>query len=267
MVIILNVDASANNVGQIDLPFVPTADTELYLNSIPVTAANLTNQKKRALDDFFIFLNENNLKSKIEHAYIPLFGRLEGGVNLVNPSFNIAWPSDTAVAEFSSDGIKFKQGWLAGFQVNRQNLHVGFYNTTSSNYVGGNTQASINPNGQIFGRVANGGQAAWTIAASKRATVQNRNLSIGCMLGVCDVVGSGSAYINVDGEASPAVEITSVDLSTNPIALVYGNASVGGLSQAMYSHGYFTDGIAMTPSELALYNAAITTLITALLAA
>lgn len=268
MVIILNVDASANNVGQIELPFVPSPDTEAYLNAISVAAGTLTNQKKRALDDFFITLNTTNLKSKISHAYIPLFGRSEGGVNLINPSFNIGWPSDASIAEFNENGIKFKLGWSSGYQVNRHNLHIGFYNTTSSNYVGGNAQSSLSPNGQIFGRVANGGQAAWTIGASKRVTVQNRNLSIGCMLGVCDIAARALAYINVDGEASTDLIMEGADVPpATAVALIYGNASVGGVAQAMYYHGYFTDGVAMTQSELALYNAAITTLMTALLSA
>lgn len=267
MVIIINVDASANNIGQIELPFTPIADTEAYLAAIPNAAAALTTSKKRAIDDFFITINEQRLKSKISHCCIPLFGRVEGGVNLVNPATNFNWPIDTAIATFDANGIKFSLGWKSALTINRQDLHMGFYNTTFSNYAGGNPQSSMGPASWIFGRVANGGKAAMTINATKRPTVENRTLSIGAMLGAIDLV-AGLAYINVDGEASPNVAITSADIPSNTqLNLIFGNAvEAESGSRAVYSHGFFTKGTHMTPSELAIYSAAITDLMARILA-
>lgn len=266
MVIIINVDASANNIGQIELPFTPTADTEAYLAAIPTAAAALTTSKKRAIDDFFITINEQGLKSKISHCCIPLFGRVEGGVNLVNPATNFNWPSDTAIATFDANGIKFSVGWSSGLTINRQDMHLGFFNTTSSNYAGGANQSSMGPVSWFFGRVANGGNPAMTINVTKRPTVPNRTLGIGTMLGSVDM-SLNSAYINVDGEASPNVAITSADIpSSTQMALLFGNSVAGESSvRAVYSHGFFTKGTHLSPEDLAFYNAAITNLMTRLI--
>lgn len=255
-------DFSANNIGQVEMPYIPEAETTAYFNVISGSTSGLTYAKSRAINTFIKGLKTNNLWSKVSAVNVPLFGRVDGGVNIINPSQNIGFPTG---ATYTANGVRFSNGFSSPWQVNRRSQHMGFYNTTASD--GTVTKVSMSIAAITFGRAVISDGAALIINQTVRPRVLNHAQSIGAMLESVSTA-SGLTYVNVDGEASSNVAVSDSDIASSALfPVIMGGANTGTTSLADYSHGLFTYGAALSTAELSIYSSLITNMMTALTAA
>lgn len=129
IIIVKGANFSANNIGQVDVPIAYDADARAYLDAIPATDAILSEDKKKAINSYFKSLKSGGLFSKINHLYLPIFGRVDGSVNLKNPLINLGLPSSGAT--YDAQGVLFTTGWVAiPISVSMRESLGGIYNTT-----------------------------------------------------------------------------------------------------------------------------------------
>lgn len=77
MIIVLNgADFSANNIGKIEIPKVPSSNVVALNNAI---TRELTKSQMIAIDDFIESLQSNNIWDKIEQLYIPSMAYTQNG--------------------------------------------------------------------------------------------------------------------------------------------------------------------------------------------
>ncbi|TKT89492.1 hypothetical protein [Dyadobacter frigoris] len=263
--IIKDADASVNNIGsKVEVPIVWDAAAAAYIAQIPTTLASLPYAKKRALNDFFKGVKSAGFYSKITHLFLPCFGRVEGGVNLVAPAYNINFPTTDAV--YDAKGVFFNLGWQVPFLKNIKENHVAAYTSTipSSNVVGRYSVAQSATN-HILGRyVINPDAAGFRVNSSAdNATVAGLGMSIGPLIGsVSSSLGKLNASVN---GVLASKTITTVGGANDFQLIIGGNALTGTAGLAMCSHSLFSFGDYLTEVELASFASLQSNLMAALL--
>lgn len=259
-------DFSANAVRVIDIPIEFEAETVAYALHVPVAYDAMSNTKKKALNTFFKALKTNALWSKIENLYLPIFGQTEGGVNLKAPTVNIGFPASGATATYDANGIKFLLGWNTSLTHSWNDIHAGFYNTTS-NANGAAARIGIsNPTNWWIGRVGSANQTGFIVNGSYRAQLLNHVASIGPVLACAD---QANKYVKVavDGEYKEVTDASAFPATANT-SITFGGQSPASTNLILDSSiGLFTIGTKLTQAEMVLYAALQTTLMTALMAA
>lgn len=261
-------DFSSKNIGQVEVPITWDVDAAAYRAAIPTHAALFTYTQNRALNIFFKQLKSQGLWSKITNLYLPIFGQSEGGVNLKTPASNIGFPASGATATYDVKGIKFLLGWTTPFTKDLTDVHAGFYNTTAradvDTFCAGLSKSANEFN--LGRRVFTGKNAGLLLnAALQRPNLPNHLTSIGPMIG-CSKLASNITSVLVD------TDYTFVNQSFDPVdpntsAFVLGGTTAGANTSIQdTSMGLFTFGSYLTDSEMTVYGALQTSLITALLA-
>lgn len=207
MKLILNTaDFSANNIGQVEVPINYANETLAYLDAIPTASASLTDNEKRGINSFFRGLINNSLYSKMERIYIPRFGNVEGGVNLVNPAqTKLNLPVSGGGVTYDINGVLLGTNYFtANFAHGLDNKFMGFANKTAVSSIPDAAFRSVCLNYAGFvglGRVHTGGQsqAGLVVSGSDRALVLGRSLSTGYILTSTDDDTDVRSVI-VDGE-------------------------------------------------------------------
>lgn len=186
MIIVLKgADFSANNIGRIDLPLVWDADAKIYFESLD-NHEDFTLQQQMAINNLFKVLKSNGIYSSINNMYFPIFGRVDGGKNIKNPSQNANLP--TTGATYDENGMLLSLGWRYSNNVVNRDHTIGVYNTTPSVIVTAgqaNVSAAIDASSRILGRrIANNNTDCGYIASSTaRVTIPNRASGIGLLAG------------------------------------------------------------------------------------
>lgn len=233
MKVILNTaDFSANNIGQVEVPINYANETLAYLEAIPTTAASLNDTQKRGINSFFKGLINNSLYAKMERIYIPRFGQIEGGINLVNPSqTGLNLPASGGGVTYDVNGVLLGTNYFtANFAYGLDNKFMGFANKTAVSSIPDSAFRSLCLNYAGFiglGRVQTGTQseAGLIVSGFDRALVTGRSLSAGYMLTSTDDETDVRSVI-VDGE------YVSISKETNNIST---ELYIGGQNQVGYT--------------------------------
>ncbi|MND74234.1 hypothetical protein D3C80_658220 [compost metagenome] len=250
-----NADFSANNIGEVDIPITYDPDALAYLNAIPVTFAGMTYAKKKAINIFFKKLKSNGIYSKIIRLFLPIFGQSDGGVNLINPLENIAFPTDSSIATYNSKGIYFLKGWGCPFTVLSQDMHAGSYNTTSAPDVD-KVRVSIGKSSAEFwlGRRISSSRLAGLLPnpTTPRINFSNQMTAIGPLIGTSKTsITTQSAVVGYDMQT----QVNGNYVPTGAINLVLGSHTVNdSVNTQETSYGLFSFGSYLTPSELTAYG-------------
>lgn len=262
-IIIPNADFSGISIGTTTVPYIPISETLAYTNAIPNTFATLTENKKKALNKFFKTLKANDLLggSKIAKMYLPKFGRVDGGVNLVTPSENIGFPATNAT--YTSNGVQFSVGWKSGISIaTYNNTSFGFFNTTARPLAEGDNNSygiGVNANGFFLGRRTSSGNLAGLLLNSSllRPQVLNRSFSTGLVQ--CRIALNSQAVM-IDGEYAEITQnYTVAPLTSTLIFSSHTEGSVTGLLNASVGF-YYVSNSALTQVEMSILNSAINTL-------
>lgn len=263
-----NANYAAKAVRVIDIPVEPEAETVAYAEHIPTSYAAMSDTKKKALNKAIRDLKNNGLWSKIDHLYLPILGRSEGGVNLKNPTFNIGFPAAGAVVTYDSHGALFLQGWNSGLTVNAASFHVAFYNTTS-NASDTATRVGLSiSNGGMWLAARRGGLngTGMFMDGAYQAKIANH------VSGVGPIISSYVSATKFIGCAIDAEYVQATRTEANPVitstALWVGATALGASTNALASPmGLIAVGAGLNQTESTLYGAIQTTLLTALAAA
>jgi len=267
MIIILKgADASANNLGSVEVPIDWDVDAAAALTHMPTAAAAFTYAKNKAFNTFFKGLKTAGIYSKTTHIFLPCLGRVEGGVNLVAPTYNINFP--TANATYGVKGVYFSLGWITPFTKNLKDSHVGVYTSTATSDVtpARYSMASSASNFEhLLGRRINSARSGFAVKGSSELVTTNSGhmQSIGPMIGsVKESINTANAVID-----SELITITTTYTAGPTVALILGGSiNNSATSFADCYHSLFTFGSYLTQTELAAYSALQTSLMTALLA-
>lgn len=214
-IVIENADASNSKLGTVNLPFDPIPETEAYLAAI--TSTGFSENKKKAIDAFFRGLISSGLKAKVTRIYLPVLGRVDGGVNMVNPAeANINYP--TANAIYDANGVQFTASFTPPFNVNSTDLMLGFWNATSVASTGVGKYAIGTGNFQLGRRLnASFAQPAFILNSSDRATSAGASgAGIGLVLGSVKA-GDSLLRVMVDGFHGVKTPLTVPTPATYPI--------------------------------------------------
>lgn len=266
--VIKGADYSANNVGQIEVPITWDASLVPYIAQIPNALAAMSYAKQKALNQYVKALKSNNIFSKITQHYLPILGRQEGGVNLINPTQNIGFPNDNSIATYDSKGVKFLLGWIHPLPPNWNSIHAGFYNTTANSADTANRIGISKGSSSFFiaGRRTSAANSGTLLDSNYRAQVTNHVGSIGPVIGVLDASAMVARTI-VDAEYKGYQGTAAISIPPTSNTILGGVTSGTNASILDSSIGLFTFGTALTESELSIYAALQTNLMTALLAA
>lgn len=188
MIIVLKgADFSANNIGRVELPLVWDVDAKGYVDSLS-SSSTFTDIQNRSINSLFVGLKSNDIYQSIKGLYLPIFGRIDGGKNIKNPSSNINLPNSGAT--YDNNGVLFSLGWLYPNTITKSNHTIGIYNTTPTTQPGGSgnppaVSAAPRTTTNILGRktLTNNTQAGYTIDGTIRPSILNHSNSVGLLAG------------------------------------------------------------------------------------
>ncbi len=252
-------NASANPIGQVEVPITWDADAAAYRAAIPVAAAAANYAKNKALNNFFKGLKTAGLWTKISHMYLPTFGQTEGGVDLKNPASNIGFPASNAT--YTAQGVNFALAWAMPYTLSTADIHVGAYNTTAPPDNTDIIRVSIGQSSSNF-------QLGRRIQSTRQAgmlynSVTDHMATIGPMIGVNkSSIPMTATLIDSEYVSNPqsyAGSTVTLNLS--------GTSAGANTNNPNQTFGFYTFGTFLTQTEMATYGALQTTLMTALLAA
>ena len=272
VIIIKGADYSANNLGQIEVPYTKQAETVSYLSAISTTAEALNYTKTKALDSYIKTLKNASIWGKIQHVFVPIFGRVDGSVSLKTPSYSLGLPNDSAYASYSSLGVKFAKGWLSPLQLNFKNdanginQTFGGYNTEARPTAQGDNTSVMMSNNSSYGwlgrRISSGLYAGLLVSSAlTRSQVLNRSYSAGLMLAT---IQGTQQSVSVDGEY---VSVTQNFTGSSDRNLILGSFQADNTSAILNaSLGLLFFSTALSQSEVAVVNSATNELMSKLLA-
>lgn len=250
--IIEDADASDSNIGNVTLPFNPIPQTQEYLAAI--SSEGFSDAKKIAIDTFFRRIVNTGLISKISRLYLPVFGRVDGGVNMVSPEdSNLGFPSTGAT--YDASGVNFTSAWTSPFSVNTTDLLMGAWNSgvvasdALNRYSLGNAGLNF-----LLGRRLNASAVnpAFIRSSSDRAFISGAGSGIGLQLG-CVKQAEGVMSCMFDG----IYGVKNPMLLTTPATLSFSFSSSSAVAHKLYVFGSY-----MTESEMGFLTEYVNDLIT-----
>ena len=260
-------DASAHNVGQVEVPIIWDTDALAYRSSIGVVGDGLNYSKQKALNHFFKGLKTGGIWDKISHLFLPIFGRNEGGVNLKNPNYNINFPSDPAIATYDEKGVFFLVGWPTPFTIQRMVMHGGFYNTTSNS---ANTAfrvgLGLNNIGSLFLAARRGSTGNTGLYLNNNYSAQ-RPGHLSTRGPVISIFNGNLKYVAclIDSEWAEQTRTESAPNLPDGAITLGGGANSNATTTLASSIGLFTFGSPLSQSEAAVYGALQESLLTVLM--
>lgn len=257
IIIVRGADFSANNIGQVVLPFEPIGETTAYLSAISI---NPTDNVKKGIDVFLRGVKSNLINTKIDRIYLPLLGSVDGGINLLNPSQeNINLPSSGA--SYDANGVLFTTNYELPYAVNTRDFSYGAFNTlgvltttpkvllsspTSNWWLG----RGISTSGTLSGIIVDG--------TSRILTTGDGGGASGLVMGAHNLNNQFFACM-IDGMFAQMTPPTGLSTANSPLS---SNLLIGGNIGANYMAGmpigiFFTGTQALNESEMSIINTLI----------
>ena len=274
--VIQGVDFSNVSIGTVQVPIDWDSDALAYKSAIPITSANFTYAKEKALNNFFKGLKTAQIWGKINRLYLPLFGAIEGSVNLKTPGLNgLGLPASGPIATYDANGVLFSGIFSAGVITQAQlgDSHYGIYDTTNSEEVSARVAIGLGPaTGVVYSisrrNTSTSNLSLFAVDSTNRASIANHANSKGVLIGSMNKSIERMSVQSLGEYAS----YTAPSAGSIPINAMSRNIILGSSSANAYSFplngriGLVTIGTYLNQSELALYSALQTDLITALMA-
>lgn len=264
MIIVLKgADFSANNIGQIDVPIEYEPETLAYKLEILPVSSGWDFQTNRAINRFVRNLKSSGLWPKITHLFLPVFGRVHGGVNLKDPAYNIGFPETNAT--YSENGVLFAQPFQTPNFFNLKEQHVGTYNSTAgANQADAMNSIAASQYEFLLGRNPGNSASGFRIQGGTiNALVSGRRISTGPLMGShSQSVGIIRALVDTEVVSTASSNTTQ---SASSRLFLGGNQSGSASGTAKSYNAIFTFGAPLTGEELSVYGALQTELMTVLL--
>jgi hypothetical protein len=256
-IILLGADASLNNIGKTDVPLITTDESQAYFNAIPNAFSTMTTVQKQAVVNFFRDIKNKGIYSKITRAYLPIFGPVEGWVNMHNPSESLSYPS-TGYGTYSSNGLTPIKGWLTNFSLSIRDMHWGFYNTQGGVETKQRVSLGNNtPYSQFLGRRVKTGNSGYLFDSSNQATIIGKVTSAGVIIG-CNNFANSKLTSIVNGVI--ATKDTAIGTSGTTPVVIGSNVADSTADAETIAHKFFTFGTSLTENEMKEYDTLINSL-------